>query len=67
MTKQTNGATLTENERATIAGLRARGFAVTIFNPGELAGADSSDIEQTMTDAANDAISFQAEAARPGA
>ncbi len=47
---------MTVEERAIINGLRARGYAVTVFNPVELSGLDSSIVESAMVDAGNDAI-----------
>ncbi len=48
---------MTVEERAIINGLRARGYALTVFNPVELSGLDSSIVESAMVDAGNDAIS----------
>lgn len=47
---------LTQAEIATLRGLRARGFAVVLFNPTELRGADLEQIEGLMIERGNIAI-----------
>lgn len=47
---------LSEAEAATVAELRSRGFAVTIFNPDELGDADSDNVEELMCARGWDAI-----------
>ena len=53
-----NPSVLTPAERDMIAALRARGFAVTLFNPCELAKASARDIEACMVESGNEAIGF---------
>lgn len=47
---------LTQAEIATLRGLRGRGFAVVLFNPTELRGADLEQIEGLMIERGNIAI-----------
>ena len=47
---------LTDAERHVIDALRARGFAVSVFNPAELRGADPEEIEGIMVERGNNAI-----------
>lgn len=51
---------MTPEERAVINGLRDRGYAICIFNPEELRGADPSRIEAWMCDRGWDAIYWTA-------
>lgn len=47
---------LTQDEIATLRGLRARGFAVALFNPTELRGANPTEVEGLMIERGGDAI-----------
>ena len=40
----------------TVENLRSMGYAVTLFSPEELKGADVRDVENQMTSAANETI-----------
>lgn len=51
-----NPADLTAEEKAVIAALRARGFAVAVFNPDELRGIDPDKIAGIMVERGNIAI-----------
>ena len=49
---------MTPEEKAIIESLREQGYAVTIFNPEELAGAPPHKVENRMCDAGWDAIDY---------
>lgn len=49
-----------DNERETINALRERGFAVTIFTPEELRGADPGNVEADMVARGWDSIDWHA-------
>ena|SRR5579859_2314567 len=51
---------LTQAEIETLRGLRARGFAVALFNEVEMRGADQEDIEGAMITAGNLSIEMNA-------
>lgn len=51
---------MTPEEHAVIDGLRDRGYAITIFNPDELRGADPRDVENVLCIKGWDAIDWYA-------
>lgn len=51
---------MTPEEIATIQSLREQGYAITVFNPEELAGAPAHKVENRMCEAGWDIIDYLA-------